>query len=277
MRLLIVDDEERIRRGLQMMDWASIGVTEVIAAADGLEARDILQHSNIDVVVSDIRMPGLDGLGLAEHIATHTRHTRVILLTGFSDFAYAQQAIRHSVTDYLLKPVKPEDLLRAVQRVGQSLELEVEADRIVREFHQDGDALVARRQILQGFQTLSDTVASILFFLAEHHGENVSLTLLAEKFHFSPIHISRMIKKETGYSFLDILTAIRLASAARLLRETDSRINQICEQVGVSDQRYFSKIFKKAFGQTPLEYRKQKEQPKEYALLELLYEMSHNT
>lgn len=276
MHLLIVDDEDIIRRGLQTLDWASVGITEVSVAPDGAQARDLLQKENVDVVVSDIRMPGLDGLELARYVATHAGHTRMILLTGFSDFAYAQQAIRHGVLDYLLKPIKPDELLQVVRGACRSLQLEVEQSRIVQEYHQSGDALVVRQQILQGFRGLGESVSGILFYLAEHYMENITLAALAEEFHFSTIHISRMIKKETGFSFLDILTGIRLQSAARLLRESGLRVCQICERVGIGDQRYFSKVFKNIYGSTPLEYRKQPTEPKSHTLLELLRQMTDN-
>lgn len=276
MHLLIVDDEAIIRRGLQSLDWGSIGITRVSVSQDGVQARDLLQKTNVDVVVSDIRMPGLDGLELAQYISTHARHIRIILLTGFSDFAYAQQAIRHGVADYLLKPVKPKELLEVVQRACRSLLLEVEQSRIVQELHESGDTLAVQQQIIQGFRGLGESVSGILFFLAEHYMENVTLAALAEVFHFSTIHISRMIKKETGFSFLDILTGIRLQSAARMLRESGLKVSQICEKVGIGDQRYFSKIFKNIFGCTPLEYRKLEPEPKSYTLLQLLQKMSEN-
>lgn len=259
-----------------MIDWSSIGITHVLAASDGAQALDILQQNNIDMVVSDIRMPGQDGLELAKYIATHTSHVRIILLTGFSDFAYAQQAIRYGVTDYLLKPVKPKELLQVVQRALQSIHLEVETERIVQKSQGGGEVFVIQQQILHGFRKLGDTVTSILFYLAEHYMENVTLTALAEEFHFSTIHISRMIKKETEYSFLDILTGIRLSNAAQLLWESNQKVSQICEKVGIADQRYFSQVFKKVFGVTPLEYRKCQEEPKIYTLLELLQEMTRN-
>lgn len=273
MRLLIVDDEDIIRRGLQMIDWNSIGVTDVVVANDGTQARDLLQQSKIDVVVSDIRMPELNGLELANYVSTHARHTKIVLLTGFSDFEYAQQAIRLGVTDYLLKPIKPMELLQVVQRAYQSLQLDIMTDCIVQEYQVDSDTLVIQQQILKGFQKLGGTVSSILFYLAEHYMENLTLAILSDKFHFSTIHICRMIKKETGYSFHDILTGIRFSNAAKMLWETDLKVNQICEKVGIIDQRYFSKVFKKIFECSPMEYRKRNEKPKNYTLLELLDEM----
>lgn len=276
MRMLIVDDEEIIRRGLAMLDWASVGIDQVETAENGVEARELLRAHNIDIVVSDIKMPGLSGLELAEYVAACTRHTRVILLTGFSDFAYAQSAIKSGVSDYLLKPVKPQELLDAVGHALKGLRLDVKTERIVREYSEQGSSLSLQQQVLQGFRGVGDGVAAILQYMAANYADSISLGSLAREYHFSSMHISRMIKKETGYSFVDILTGIRLVSAAKLLREENSRVNAVCDRSGWSDQRYFSQVFKKVFGRTPLEYRRQPQEVKEYALLELLELMNRD-
>lgn len=276
MKLLIADDEEIIRRGLKSIDWESIGIRQVLIAEDGARAWEILQNQNIDIVLSDIRMPGLNGLELADYISTHMRNTRVVLLTGFSDFTYAQNAIRFGVADYILKPAKPTELLGVVQKVMKSLQLNIKADEIVREHEQQGDAIVAQQEILHGFRDLKENVTAILFYLTKHYSENISLSTLADVFHFSTIHIGRMVKKETGYSFLDILTCIRLGNAARMLRESSLKVSEICEKVGLGDQRYFSQVFKKVYECTPIEYRKKKSEPKSYTLMELLQQMTKN-
>ena len=95
------------------------------------------------------------------------------------------------------------------------------------------------------------------------------LTELAEKYHFSVGYLSRMIKKETGYSFSEILNSIRLTAAVELLADETIKISHIGDRVGFSDQKYFSQVFKKTFGMSPGEYRKQKEIPK-YCIMDIL-------
>ena len=94
MKLLVADDEMTIRRGLLSLPWNTIGIDEVFEAENGLAAMEILRSHRVDIMISDVRMPGMTGLELAEYVKEYDLDTAVILLTGFSDFEYAQQAIR---------------------------------------------------------------------------------------------------------------------------------------------------------------------------------------
>lgn len=264
-----------------MIDWASVGVTEISSAVNGLDALEILKQKNIDVIISDIRMPGLNGLELAEYVITHSPKARIIFLTGFSDFSYAQSAINYGVTDYLLKPVAPDQLMETVKKAIHSIELELYTQKIVEAYEQTNaeqncGAMNAAQQITQSFRNMSEPMMSMLTYLAENYKQNISLHTLAEQSHFSPMHVSRLFKKETGYSFLEVLNAIRLLHATRLLRCEPDKINLICEKIGINDQRYFSQVFKKVFACTPLEYRKLTNELKTYSLLEMLELISEN-
>lgn len=104
------------------------------------------------------------------------------------------------------------------------------------------------------FVQSSGAIKSILTDIAQNYEQNISLADLAEKYHFSESYISRKIKKETGYTFVDILNGIRLMCAASLLK-TGEKISDVCEKTGFNDQHYFSQLFKKTFGCTPSNYR----------------------
>ena len=110
MKLLIADDEQKIRVGMASLDWDSIGITEVSLAVNGVEAKKLLEQEPFDIMICDIKMPGLTGLELAAYVQEHTLDTSVILLSGFSDFEYARTAIKIGVEDFLLKPIDSEEL-----------------------------------------------------------------------------------------------------------------------------------------------------------------------
>lgn len=116
-QLLLVDDEPVLLASMVANDWAKIGIEYVFQAASGLEAVEILKKTPIDIVVTDIRMPGMDGLQLCKHIQDHYPRTRSILLSGYGEFEYARQAIMHGTVNYLLKPIKDEALMEEVSRV----------------------------------------------------------------------------------------------------------------------------------------------------------------
>lgn len=121
-KLLIVDDETPIRKGLSdFIEWDTIDCEVCRAAADGLEAIEYLKENPVDIVITDIKMPGADGLKLSRFIYENMPDIRVIILSGYADFEYAQTAIKYGVVDFLLKPTSKEKLLLAVQSAQKQL------------------------------------------------------------------------------------------------------------------------------------------------------------
>ena len=276
MTLLIADDEFIIRKGLMSLKWDTIGINEILCAENGIEARKILKENNIDILITDIKMPGLTGLELAEYIKSNSKNTRIVLLSGFSDFEYARSAIRSNVIEYLLKPIKPNELLKTVKLIVKEIEAINYKNKLINEFENMSLSMSLTEQILHSFRQSNDTVLEILKYMSENYMHDISLSSISEKYHFSSIHLSRLIKKETQYSYIDILTGIRMLNALSFFRNTKDKVNIVCEKIGLNDQRYFSQIFKKTFGFTPIEYRKSNELHKDYSLKELLDMMCEN-
>ena len=144
MKLMVVDDEPLVRQGLQsLVDWKAYGFTVQGEAGDGEEALAKLLDLRPDIVLLDIKMPGLSGVEVMQRAREAGFHGKFILLTGYAEFAYAREAIRCGATDYLLKPVDEGELLRAVLKAEEALLL----DNVVE---------------LYGNQSLSQLRASIL-------------------------------------------------------------------------------------------------------------------
>lgn len=266
MNLLIADDELSIRKGLLSLPWNTIGIMEVYAAENGLEAKEMLDSHVVDIIISDIRMPGITGLELAEYIKQHGLDMAMILLTGFSEFEYAHKAIDNQVFAYLLKPLHPKDILKTVAEVKIRLERQRYTASVVRKYEDAASSQEYGKQISFLFRECGQQTMTILQDMANNFSESLTLNYLAEKYHFSVGYLSRMLKKETGYSFSDLLNAIRLAAAARCLQEEGDKINLICEKTGFSDQKYFSQVFKKVFGCSPGEFRKLDVKEKDYCI-----------
>lgn len=126
-QLLIVDDEAHVVDRLQStIDWASIGIEQVFKAYSGKEALELLEQLSINIVITDIQMPGISGLQLIAEINRRWAKTKCILLSGYSDFNYAKEAILQGSEDYLLKPVTEQALLATVSRVMEKLQKEWE-------------------------------------------------------------------------------------------------------------------------------------------------------
>lgn len=270
MRLLIADDEKNIRNGLLSLPWNTIGIQKVYQAENGLEALKILEEKQIDIVISDIKMPGLSGLELAEFVQKNSLDTAVVLLTGFAEFEYAQKALRNGVLDYMLKPLRPKDILATVLKVKETLEKRRYKEKVVERYEGAANSRDYQEQISWHFRGVNEQAMEILKDVAQNFSQGVSLNSLAEKYHYSVAYLSRMIKKETGFSFSEILNSIRLAQAAELLQKDCGKISMAGEMAGFSDQKYFSQVFKKAFGVSPGEFRKQ-EETQLYSIIDILH------
>jgi len=120
--IVLVDDETYVTESLELtIPWGELGVTTVLRAASGKEALQILEENAVDLVVTDIRMPGMSGLELIEEVSSRWAHIRCILLTGHSDFQYAKKAIQLQAADYILKPVNDEEFMASVSAAITSL------------------------------------------------------------------------------------------------------------------------------------------------------------
>lgn len=268
MKLLIADDELIIRTGLSSLNWKSIGIEEVFLACDGLEAKRILQETQIDVVISDIRMPELDGIELSEYIKEKELDMAVIFLSGLSEFDYALAAIRNGVCEYLLKPIKPAELLETVAAACEKLERKRYEKQVLFQYSRQSEGKSLLEIVEELFPYTRAEVRDILQRICGEFNTDISLNSLAEQLHFSTAYVSKIIKKETGYSFSTLLNAIRLYNSIDLLKNGRYKIQEISEKSGFLNQQYYSGVFKKTFGFTPNSYKKQERQ--EYGLKDVL-------
>ncbi|PWW05060.1 two-component system response regulator YesN [Paenibacillus cellulosilyticus] len=128
--VLIVDDQRNIREGLQaMLSQFPLPLGELFCAANGVEALRLLQESLIHLVITDIRMPDMDGLELMAGAKAAHIHVDFLIISGYGEFAYAQKAIELGAKGYMLKPVKREELQTAVDHVLQEIRTKQELSR----------------------------------------------------------------------------------------------------------------------------------------------------
>lgn len=118
LRLIIVDDEKIIRESIRsLIDWESLGIEVVGVCKNGLEAYDAILDSYPDIVLTDIKMPGLSGLELIEKLNDTRENIQFIILSGYSEFEYAKQAMRFGIRHYLLKPCNENQIIEAIEDV----------------------------------------------------------------------------------------------------------------------------------------------------------------
>jgi len=122
MKLLIADDDRQIREGIKDgIDWFAIGIAEVVTASNGLEALDIFAELLPEIVVTDVRMPGMDGLELLKRVKEIRPATKVVILSGYNDFKYLKKAVQLDAVDYEMKPVRAINLIQLIKKIKEDI------------------------------------------------------------------------------------------------------------------------------------------------------------
>ena len=131
MKILIADDEQHIRNGLKSsLDWKRLKISEVFTAEDGEEALAVCRREKPEIILTDIRMPGIDGLELAKKATESCGAKKVLIMSGYSEFSYAQTALRIGAVDYLLKPIRLDELECTLVRIVNSIQEEQKKEEL---------------------------------------------------------------------------------------------------------------------------------------------------
>ena len=243
-RVILVDDERLILRGLStVVPWAEMGCEVAGTAHDGAGGLALIRDLRPDIVLTDIRMPNMDGLTMLAAIRSEFPEIQMSVLTAYRDFEYARQAITLGVCRYLLKPSDLEELKETVRLMVSRLD----AMPRLREEEPENESVREAGNHL---------VKAAMAYMKEHCTEqHLSLSDVADHVYVSQWHLSKLLNKETGQSFFDLLGSMRIALAKKLLADPSLRIHEIAERTGFSDVAHFSRSFKKTAGCTPGEYR----------------------
>ncbi|RED59387.1 response regulator transcription factor [Cohnella lupini] len=253
-KAIIIDDEAWIREGLsEHVGWQELGIELVQAFQDGAEAYDYLVREPAAIVLTDIRMPNMTGLELLAklHELKNVRPDRsipkVIFLSGYEDFKYAQEAVRLGAVDYLLKPAEVEEIESSLAKAKRM------CDESIESVSQNGQSATKLAVVEEPSSYL---IKKAIHILATRFREDLHLTDIAGELFITPNYLSRLFRQETGKSFGELLSEVRLDNARALLLSNDAmKIYEVGSAIGYSNPRYFSEWFHKNTGMSPGEYR----------------------
>lgn len=237
-QVVIIDDESIIVEGLQrVIDWERYGCRVAATGCDALSGAEAIRAHRPDIVFTDIKMPGQDGLAMLAGLKAEFPRMQITVLTGYRDFEYAQRAIRLGVSRFLLKPSKMDELEEAVAYMVSVLDQLPPAPA-----EEDGDE--------PGSDPASSEANSFVArqaqaYITEHYAEKLSLQEVADHCYVSQWHLSKLLHKHLGQTFYDLLNGVRIQKAKELLEDPKLRISEIAEQVGYADSAHFSRVFKK--------------------------------
>lgn len=244
--VLLVDDEVIFLEFLKtMVDWGKYNCRVCACEEDGNRALEYILKTEPHIAFLDISMPNKDGLQVCEAVRRMNLPTKLIIMTGHSEFSFAHQAIKLNVVDYLLKPFEVDELNKSLEKAIAQI-----MDERTHEKEKQQIGLSGKSELL---------VDRIENYLYEHYQEeDLSLNRIALELQFESSYLRRVYKTQKGMTISQKLQAIRIARAKELLDSGVFWNKEICELVGYSDQYYFSKRFKQICGCTPTEYRKSK-------------------
>ncbi|MCL6557320.1 MAG: response regulator [Firmicutes bacterium] len=245
--VLFVDDEEIARKGIStIIDWQKYGFIFLGTAQNGLEAYEIIRKQRPNVVITDLKMPGLDGIGLISRVRNEFPEIIFVILSGYSEFNLAREAMRYGVRHYLLKPCNQEKIIEVLIEIRQDILHNYEKKSIPADFSSIKIKNKLVKKIIDCIQLQLDN-------------ENLSLKWLAREYlHMDDNYLSRLFTKEMGEHFSRYLTRLRMEKAKELIDQNEADcIYEIARKVGFGNNpQYFSHLFKKFTGYTPTEYKK---------------------
>ena len=245
-KVVLVDDEDIIVEGMRrMVKWADYGCGVIGTAYDAASGSALIRQLHPDIVFTDIKMPGPDGLTMLAGLRSEFPDTQITVLTGYRDFSYAQQANRLGVTRFLLKPSKMDELHEALAAMTAKLRQQTGTP----------EPEAPAQPEPEPEQPASFLVKQALAFLEQQYARKLTLQEVADECYVSQWHLSKLLSKHTGKNFYDLLNTIRIQKAKELLADPSLKIGDIAELVGYSDNGHFARTFKKLEGVSANEYR----------------------
>ncbi|MCI8622423.1 MAG: response regulator [Provencibacterium sp.] len=241
---VLVDDEYwalvALRRSLP---WEAYGFHIIGEFMDPEEALEQICEQKPDVVFTDIRMPELSGIDLLRESRRRDIESAFIIISGYGEFIYAQEALQHGAFDYRLKPLQPEE--------GDEI-----LSSLLKRFQKQKEYL--RQMQAPSFPACgNENFQKLLEYVAKNFSDEIYLRDLADRFYLNETYCSVLFKKHTGKNFSDYINDLRIRKAQQLLETTAKSVEEIGKTTGFRDYYYFNKVFKKYSGLTPAQYRRQ--------------------
>lgn len=252
-KVVIVEDEEFIRKGMVLATpWSKFNCEVIGEAKNGVEGLELIKKIKPDIVITDVKMPIMDGIIMIKELKNYV-DSEYIIISGYDDFKYAQQAIKLGVKDYLLKPIDDNEFYNTLNKVIDIVKQKKEKMRISNS--KAKVELFNEYTYEKGYDSREKYIIKAVEYIKNNYNQEIVIKEVAESLFISESYLSRLFKKYTGYTFVEYLTNYRVKKAIELLKDHTIKVYEVAEKVGYNDSKYFSVIFKKYMGVTPIEFK----------------------
>ena len=243
-KLMVADDNPYILQELcNDIDWGQYGISLAGSFHNG-EALLVAAMQNLpDIILTDISMPGMDGIRLAQEIRQISSTVKIVFISSYAEFEYARKALSLQISDYILKPFDVEQLSCVFQKIVSEIHTTETGDSELPLTAQAPSAYLAH-------------VNNIKEYIHAHYCEPITTQNVADAVFLSVSHANYCFRSISECSIFDYIVSIRMEEAKRLLRETDLQITVIPEMVGYKGKTNFYLAFKKFTDMSPAQYRK---------------------
>lgn|GEM_PF-1054842 len=251
-KVIIVDDERLLRRGfIHMTNWIDEGFEIAGEAANGLEALRLIEACEPQIVVTDIKMPHMNGIELTRKIKErYAEQIQVVVLSSFNDFEYVKEMLKLGAVDYVLKPqMQFPELLASLKKAREKCVA----------------GLTCRKQTKEGAcpqvedrgtpsRKYSATLQKIMSYIDANYQNDISLETVANQFYLNKSYLSQLFKRHTGRTLQSHIANLRILKAKELLMEPEANVFEVGQRVGYNSPSYFGKVFKSIVKVSPSEF-----------------------
>lgn len=234
-KIMIVDDDKLARIGLaKLINWKDYNMEIAFETSNGKDALDYAQLNTVDLAFIDLEMPAMNGLELLKKLKVISPNTNSVIITMHNDFKYIQEALRIGIMDYIIKSdFGGEELLEIIDRLKKRLDNSAKGDN-----------------------ETNQCIIKAIGIIKSEKDKYYSANEMANKVNLSRSYFSTCFKQVTGKSFNEYVREVKLNMAKELLETTDKSIFDISKEIGFTNEKYFSTLFKAHMGMSPSDYRK---------------------
>ncbi len=250
--ILIVDDEEIIcsslKARIQMLGGE--GLNNIYEAYNGKEAIGLAEKVKLDIVITDIKMPEMNGIELIREMTRKNLARQFLVISGYDDYEYVREAFKCGIVDYLLKPVSMKDLKEKLEGIFNALK---------QKGGEQADNNSDTNQATEDKRSLSTVVDIAKKYIQENDIRRINLAVISNEVSMNYTYFSELFREETGVTFSRYLMDVKMSKAKDLLMDPCKKVHHIAYELGYENPKHFSRAFKKYFGISPTDYRNKME------------------